>query len=60
MTPAKALFERCQVIVPPEARADQAARLDALADRLTPRSPQDAEVARHLRDIAADLRRHAA
>jgi hypothetical protein len=56
MTPTTDLVERCQVIVPPEDRLDQADRLDTLAEAVRGLSPQDAGVALHLRAIADRLR----
>ena len=56
MTPTTELVERCQVIVPPAERLDQADRLDTLAEALRGLSPQDAGVALHLQAIADRLR----
>jgi hypothetical protein len=56
MTPTTELVERCQVIVPPEDRLDQADRLDTLAEAVRGLSPQDAGVALHLQAIADRLR----
>ena len=56
MTPTTDLVERCQAIVPPEDRLDQAEHLDALAEALRGLSPQDAGVALHLHAIADRLR----
>ena len=56
MTPTTDLVERCQVIVPPEDRLDQADRLDTLAEALRGLSPQDAGVALRLQAIADRLR----
>lgn len=56
MTPTNAVLEGVARLVPPAEALDQADRLEELADALGGVSPQDREVARHLRGVAHILR----
>lgn len=56
MTPTTDLLARCQALIPPEERLDQADRLDTLAEALRGLSPQDAGVALDLEAVADRLR----